>query len=54
MAEVTDRDSSVRFLLRDNDNKLTEAVDTVFGSKGIEVIPTPYRAPMPKDGAGTV
>ena len=34
-----------RFLIRDNDGKYSKAFDTVFHSKGIDVIRTPYRAP---------
>jgi len=45
MWELEDRDPSIRFLIRDNDKKLTTAFDTVFRSQGIDVIPTPYRAP---------
>ncbi|WP_369696655.1 integrase core domain-containing protein [Aggregatilinea lenta] len=36
---------SIRFLIRDNDKKFTQAFDTVFRSEGIDVVPTPYRAP---------
>ena len=32
-------------MIRDNDKKFTPSCDTVFRSEGIDVIPTPYRAP---------
>lgn len=45
MWELTEREPHVRFLIRDNDQKFTVAFDTVFRSEGIDVIPTPVRAP---------
>ncbi len=45
MWALEDRDPGIRFLIRDNDTKFTGAFDTVFRSQGIDVIPTPYRAP---------
>jgi putative transposase len=45
MWELTDRETPIRFLIRDNDQKFTKAFDTVFRSEGIDVIPTPVRAP---------
>jgi putative transposase len=39
------RDPNIRFLIRDNDKKLSQAFDTVFRSESIDVIPTPYCAP---------
>jgi hypothetical protein len=42
---LEDHDPGIRFLIRDNDKKFTDAFDTVFRSEGIDVIPTPYRAP---------
>jgi transposase InsO family protein len=45
MWELTDREPNIRFLIRDNDKKFTEAFDTIFRSEGIDVIPTPVRAP---------
>ncbi|HVO71399.1 MAG TPA: integrase core domain-containing protein [Aggregatilineaceae bacterium] len=45
MWALADREPNVRFLIRDNDKKSTEAYDTVFRSEGIDVISTPARAP---------
>lgn len=45
MWALEDRDPAIRFLIRDNDKKFTTAFDTVFRSQGLDVIPTPYRAP---------
>jgi putative transposase len=45
MWELEGRDPAIRFLIRDNDKKFSQAFDTVFRSEGIDVIPTPYRAP---------
>ena len=33
------------FLIRDNDKKFTDVHDTVFKSKGMRIIRTPFRAP---------
>jgi putative transposase len=43
--ELEDRDPTIRFLIRDNDKKFSQAFDTVFRSEGIDVIPSPYRVP---------
>ena len=45
MWELEDREPTIRFLIRDNDKKFTQSFDTIFRSEGIDVIPTPYRAP---------
>jgi putative transposase len=45
MWELAAREPGIRFLIRDNDQKFTQAFDTVFRSEGIDVISTPYRAP---------
>jgi putative transposase len=45
MWELTEREPNIRFLIRDNDKKFTTAFDTVFRSEGMDVIPTPIRAP---------
>jgi hypothetical protein len=42
---LDEREPTIRFLIRDNDKKFTAAFDTVFRSEGIDVIPTPVRAP---------
>jgi putative transposase len=42
---LEDRAPSIRFLIRDNDKKSTSPFDTVSRSGGIDVVPTPYRAP---------
>jgi putative transposase len=43
--ELDHSDTEFRFLIHDNDTKYTNVFDTVFQSKGLHVIPTPYRAP---------
>jgi putative transposase len=43
--ELAGRDRPIRFLIHDNDTSFLQAFDTVFRSAGMDVIPTPYRAP---------
>jgi putative transposase len=43
--ELEDRAPAIRFLIRDNDKKFSQAFDTVFCAEGMDVIRTPYRAP---------
>lgn len=43
--KLTDRESSLRFLIHDNDSKFSRAFDTVFESEGVHVIHTPFHAP---------
>jgi hypothetical protein len=45
MGELDEREPSIRFLIRDNDQKFSHAFDTVFRSAGIHLIPIPYHAP---------
>jgi putative transposase len=45
MWNLADREPSIRFLIRDNDQKFTQPFDMVFHSEGMAVIPTPYHAP---------
>jgi hypothetical protein len=40
-----DHDNPLRFLIHDNDTKFSNAFDNVFGSEGMHVINTPFRAP---------
>jgi hypothetical protein len=42
---LTERASPLRFLIHDNDTKLTGAFDEVFRSEGISIIRTPVKAP---------
>ena len=37
--------SPIRFLIRDNDRKYTQAFNTLFRSEGIHIISIPFRAP---------
>ncbi|GAA3784208.1 integrase core domain-containing protein [Streptomyces chiangmaiensis] len=39
------RMDSLRFLIRDRDSKYTDAFDAVFKADGMEVLPSPPRAP---------
>ena len=43
--DLADRDTRVRFLIRDRDSKYTSSFDEVFRSDGTKVICTPIRAP---------
>ena len=43
---LAERSESMRFLIRDRDQKFTERFDEVFRSDGIEVVRTPFRAPQ--------
>jgi len=43
--ELDDRELPMRFLIRDNDSKFSDAFDTVFRSVSMIVIPTPFQAP---------
>jgi len=45
MWQWTAPEPNLRFLIRDNDSKFTIAFDGVFRSVGVDVIPTPVRAP---------
>jgi putative transposase len=40
------RTESVRFLIRDGDQKFTDSFDEVFHGAGIEIVRTPFRAPQ--------
>jgi hypothetical protein len=40
-----ERETPIRFLLRDRDSKFTSTFDSIFASEGIHVVRTPYRAP---------
>ncbi len=42
---LKDKESSMRFLIRDNDSKFSESFDAVFESDGMHVIGTPFQAP---------
>ncbi len=43
--ELQDGALSPRFLIRDRDAKFPPSFDTVFGSEGVTIVRTPYRAP---------
>jgi putative transposase len=43
--QLGERETPIRFLLRDRDSKFTPTFDSIFASEGIHVIQTPYRAP---------
>ena len=43
--KLDDETPRLRFLIRDNDGKYSDAFNTVFTSEGFHVLPTPFRAP---------
>jgi transposase InsO family protein len=43
---LAERQTPVRFLIRDRDQKFTGSFDEVFRSAGTEIIRTPFRAPQ--------
>jgi putative transposase len=44
---LPERATPIHFLIRDRGSKFTRDFDTVFRSKGIEIIKTPIRSPRP-------
>ena len=42
---LDEKETPIRFLIRDNDRKYSQAFETLFRSEGIHVIPLPYQAP---------
>ena len=48
---LAERADSIRFLIRDRDQKFTDAFDEVFRADGIEVVRTPFRAPQANGAA---
>jgi putative transposase len=43
---LADRSESIRFLIRDRDQKFTPSFDEVFRTEKIEILRTPFRAPQ--------
>jgi hypothetical protein len=43
---LKDDSQDIAFLIHDNDTKFTSSFDTVFSSEGIEIVHTPFQAPM--------
>ena len=43
---LAERPESLRFLIRDRDQKFTDGFDDVFRGSGLEIICTPFRAPQ--------
>jgi putative transposase len=54
MWTFAERGDPLRFLIRDRDQTFTDGVDQVFGSDGIEVVRTPFRAPQANGGGGAL
>jgi hypothetical protein len=46
MWTLSDRAESLRFLIRDRDQKFTKPFDEVFASEKIEIVRTPFRTPQ--------
>jgi putative transposase len=45
LMDLTDRATSITFLLRDRDSRFTRAFDAVFAADGIQILPSPPEAP---------
>ena len=43
--QLDETKTPMRFLIHDRDSKFTSLFDQVFVSEGIEIVPTPFRAP---------
>jgi putative transposase len=43
---LSERLTPIRFLVHDRDSKFSRVFDEVFGSEGVEIIRTPFRAPQ--------
>lgn len=46
MMDLTDRATTVKFLLRDRDSRVTHAFDAVFTADGIRILTSPPAAPQ--------
>ena len=42
---LQDRETPIRFVIRDRDSKYTDGFDAVFRSEGVRVLRTPFRSP---------